>query len=520
MVLACAALWIGAGPSVASRPGAPRAVAVAPASMPRIGSVSPRFFSYNIEMARVTGGNFWKPYRQHRAVAKPAQTAHPTAAAMARLFQYQPPVNLANPKLRRLARALGPAYVRVSGTWANSVYFQDSAKSLPKPPPGYSAMLTRKQWKGVTDFLHAVGGELVTSFAVSPGTRNTQGAWTPQEANRWLAYTKSVGGRIAAAEFMNEPNLAAMGGAPRGYTAADFGRDVKVFRTWLRQRSPGTVFLGPGSAGEGPFALALPGALSSAALLRATGPVFDAFSYHLYPAVSQRCAMLGAKSQTTAAAALSPEWLSRSEKIAAYYARLRDHFDPGKPLWVTETAGAACGGNPWASTFLDTFRFLIEHASLARQGVQVIMHNTLAASNYGLLDEKTFAPRPNYWASVLWHRLMGTTVLDPRVPATANAYVYAQCLAHRPGGVALLVINASRQRAFDLRLPVASERYTLSATNLEGGAVQLNGRTLRLTPAGGLPPLSGRPARAGRVRLAPASITFFAMASAANPACQ
>jgi len=26
------------------------------------------------------------------------------------------------------------------------------------------------------------------------------------------------------------------------------------------------------------------------------------------------------------------------------------------------------------------------------------MHNTLAASDYGLLDEKTLMPRPNYWA--------------------------------------------------------------------------------------------------------------------------
>src|SRR4051812_46261418 len=59
-------------------------------------------------------------------------------------------------------------------------------------------------------------------------------------------------------------------------------------------------------------------------------------------------------------------------------------FEPGKDLCITETADAACGGNPWASTFLDTFRYLIGHASLAQRGVKVIMHNTLAASDYGL----------------------------------------------------------------------------------------------------------------------------------------
>ena len=32
---------------------------------------------------------------------------------------------LSNPRLRRLASALGPPYVRVSGTWANSAFFSD-----------------------------------------------------------------------------------------------------------------------------------------------------------------------------------------------------------------------------------------------------------------------------------------------------------------------------------------------------------------------------------------------------------
>ncbi len=231
-----------------------------------------------------------------------------------------------------------------------------------------------------------MNGELVTSFATSVGTRNAEGVWSPEEASAWFAYTKSVGGRIAAAEFMNEPTYAAMGGAPKGYNAADYGRDIAVFGPWLKQNSPGTIFLGPGSVGEGPFAIAMGGMLSSEHLLRATGPVFDVFSYHLYAAASERCASMGEKVQTTAAAALSEEWLSRPGKINEYYTSLRDRFESGKPLWITETADAACGGNPWASTFLDTFRYLIEHASLARRGVKVIMHNTLASSDYGLLS--------------------------------------------------------------------------------------------------------------------------------------
>ena len=35
------------------------------------------------------------------------------------------------------------------------------------------------------------------------------------------------------------------------------------------------------------------------------------------------------------------------------------------------------GAIPGVFTFIDTFRYLIEHASLAQRGVKVIMHNTL-----------------------------------------------------------------------------------------------------------------------------------------------
>src|ERR1700704_855764 len=134
--------------------------------------------------------------------------------------------------------------------------------------------------------------------------------------------------------------------------------------------------------------------------------------------------MLGNTGQTTPEAALSEEWLASKDQTRAFYQTLRDEFEPGKPLWLTETADAACGGNPWAATFLDTFRYLDQQGRLARQGVQVVMHNTLAASDYGLLDETNLAPRPNYWGALLWRKLMGTTVLDSGIPIQPGLHTY------------------------------------------------------------------------------------------------
>ena len=314
--------------------------------------------------------------------------------------------------------------MRVSGTWANTSYFRRFGYGRPNAPPkGFIGVLSRQQWKGVIDFAKAVDAAIVTSFATSVGTRDAKGVWTPAQARRFLTYTKSVGGRIAAAEFMNEPTFAAMGGAPKGYDAAAYGRDFKEFHAFAKAAAPDMLILGPGSVGEtdGPWGVGygMNSMLHTRDLLAASGPGIDAFSYHHYGAGSQRCAPM---SQTTADAALSEEWLARTDQTLSFYRKLRDEFEPGKPFWLTETADAACGGNPWGRTFLDTFRYLDQLGRLAKQDVRVVMHNTLVASDYGLLDDNELTPKPNYWASLLWRKLMGTTVLESGVPIQAGLH--------------------------------------------------------------------------------------------------
>jgi len=223
--------------------------------------------------------------------------------------------------------------------------------------------------------------------------------------------------------------------------------------------------------------------------------------------------------QTSADAALSEEWLARTDQTLAFYRNLRDEFDPGKPMWLTETADAACGGNRWASTFLDTFRYLDQLGRLAKQGVQVVIRNTLAASDYGLLDQKTFEPRPNYWAALLWRRLMGTTVLDPGVEIAEGRHVYAHCLRGSSGGVTLLVINNSRTETA-IEVPLESRRYTLSAVPLQNGNVELNGAALKVDSSGNLPPIEGAATAAGSVSFAPVTITFLTVEQSGNSTCR
>src|SRR5580658_2157220 len=126
-----------------------RTGSINPAAMPRVGTIDERFQSYNIEMVEVTGGRFWKPY-----ASKSADTTIPNANQPVgmdpSLYEYRPPIDLSKARLRKLAAALGPAYLRVSGTWANTTFFQDSDAPAPAAPPdGFKAVLTRAEWKGV-----------------------------------------------------------------------------------------------------------------------------------------------------------------------------------------------------------------------------------------------------------------------------------------------------------------------------------------------------------------------------------
>jgi heparanase len=150
-----------------------------PRTMPRIGQVDERFQSYNVEMVEVTGGRFWAPYKT--TAASERQVEKPSVQGLdPNMFRMRPPIDLGSPRLRVLAAALGPAYMRVSGTWANSTYFHDADEPAPAaPPPGFGGVLTRPQWRGVMEFANAADAKVVTSFAISAGVVTRPGHGRP-----------------------------------------------------------------------------------------------------------------------------------------------------------------------------------------------------------------------------------------------------------------------------------------------------------------------------------------------------
>lgn len=505
LLAATALIALGA----ATKPAAP---SLQLGKLAKLGTVDARYQGYNIEMVEVTGGRFWAPY----------------GSADGEMFRQRGPLDLTDPRLIALARHLGPSLMRVSGTWSNNTYLEAEGEHLSAPPEGYRQVLTRQQWRNVIAFSKAVDAPIVTSFAVSGGTRGPDGVWRTDQAQRVVDLTRAEGGTLYAAEFFNEPNIpAAALGMPKGYNAANYAAEFRLFRDWARRAVPEMKIIGPGGANEGslfkdrkltdPHNPMLAGHIDSEDLMKANPGSLDVVSYHFYGSVSQRC---GVWSSTTAvkANALTAAWLDRTLLDLDFYGALRDKYEPGKPLWNTETAQAACGGSPWASTFLDSFRYLNQLGVLAQKGVQVVLHNTLATSDYAMLERDTMTPRPNYWAAVLWQRTMGTTVLaSPKSPSPALR-LYAHCQVGKPGGVTVMALNTgeAQQR---LNLGGKGLGWTMTGQPIDTREVLINGKVPALDASGQLTGLAGAPV-AGSVTVPGNGIAFYSMPGANNAACR
>jgi len=111
-------------------------------------------------------------------------------------------------------------------------------------------------------------------------------------------------------------------------------------------------------------------------------------------------------------------------------------------------------------------------------------------------------------------------VLDPATPKDQAVRIYAQCSKAGKGGVTLLALNTDSANPHSITLPLDADRYTLTAPELTGEKVLLNGVELKAESDGSIEPLKAVRASAGVVPLEPASINFFVISSAHNPACR
>ena len=491
-----------------------------------IRTVNDRLMSYNVEMTEITGGTFWKEYTPEQIAGTEKFSlggAGNMAEGMTSLMQIYPPINLYDEKLRKLAKEFGPVWVRVSGGWATSTYYDfDDTGMIPE---GYRSRLTKEQWIGVLDFVKAIDAKLLISVANCPGLHTHDEPLNLSEAEKIFALSKEYGVPIDATEFVNEPNMLEMSGCPAGYTTADYARDQDIFFRWVHENYPETLCVGPCSTegnsadsqndeimkGSGGVAEVSSTMISTEQLMEGTTEPMDVYSYHYYNGISERLEALMPSMFWGADTVLTEGYLAVAPETVKYNATKRDKYVPNGEIWVTESGDAGGGGHTWASTYADVFRTLNELGNFGIITDGVIFHNTLASSDYGFLQHGTFNPRPNYFAVLLWNRIMGTTVYDTKEEIREGAHVFAHSRRDGKDGIAYLVINNSETEPTTVKLPKTAEVYKLACDTLRGTVMKLNGRELVLGADNELPDMSPVTVEAGELTLAPAEIAFVVM---------
>ncbi|MBQ8835213.1 MAG: beta-glucuronidase [Oscillospiraceae bacterium] len=501
-----------------------------PEALKELRTVNPRLISYNVEMTEVTGGTFWKAYTDAQIDGTEQVPPPDLSKGVAAMHQWYDPIDTTNPRLIKLAKALGSCWVRVSGTWATRTYYDFDGTGM---PDGYFNHLRKEQWINLLNFVKAVNGKLKISVANCDGLHSHDEPWNPSQAEKIFALSKEHGVPIEAVEFVNEPNMLQATGFPKDYTAADFRRDQDIFHKWVRENYPECLIVGPSDTDPGAMAkdawgnphpwaaeaggmdtagiAAVMAYCSTADLMDGCTEKLDVFSYHYYNGVSERMAAMMPSAFTPAEGAMSEEYLGAAAHTARCFSSYRDKYCPGGEMWVTESGDAGAGGHTWASTYLEVPRTLNEIGDFATVTNGVIFHNTLASSDYGWLKHGTFVPRPSYFAVLLWKQLMGDTVYDAGEARREGAHVYAHSRRDGKPGCAYLVINTSWTDTTTVELPKAAEVYALTGNGkMRSRTMLLNGKELVLGENDEIPEMTGVTAE-GTLEIAPGSCTFIVL---------
>jgi len=465
---------------------------------------------FAIDTSQVVGGRWWS----RDGSVEIGRGSHTTE-----------PFDFSRPELRRLARALGPARLRIGGTEADHVFYSDEARAAAELPAGYEYAFTRAHWDGLVGFVRDVGYSLMFTVNAGPGPRDSDGVWHDDNARRVLGFARDNPAPDTVWELGNEVNgYWFIHGWSHRVSGEAYARDFRQFRALVKAEFPAARVAGPAGflwpvMGE-PFGSTL-GVFEG--YLKAGGSSADIVTWHYYPQQSRRCPMATRRAAPTTL--LHPGFLDETEARASELEGLVRRYAPQAELWLGETGNAQCGGEPGVSDrFASSLWYLDQFGALGRRG-QPMIRQTLVGSHYGLLDPDTLEPRPDYWAALLARRLVSGRMLSLE-RSGRNPYLrsYAACTprgaGHARGAVTYWFVNLSPTEPARLQLEqgAGADWYRVTAASLDASEVRLNGQRLRLD-GGELPELAGAHESASGTAIAPASYAW-AVVDADAPACR
>jgi len=462
-----------------------------------LAKVDERYLSVAIDLANVVGGKWWD---------ESASSEQGRGSGEAQ------PLDLTQPRLLTLAKALSPAVLRIGGSEADFLYY-DIANRGGAAPEGYESVLSGERWNELYAFSQAVDMDLMFTLNAGPADRDDRKRWQPDHARSLMEHAQKQGHRVLAWELGNEVNgFAFFHGLRSRVSGRRYAKDYARAQGLARELYPQARVAGPASAywpilGE-PLAF-LFGVMKP--FLERTERA-DVITWHYYPTQSDRCPIRVRKA--TLERMLAPKTLNEIRRWAKALNTRRDEHQPDAEIWLGESGPAQCGGQRGLSdTFASGFWFLDQLGSVARFGHTVHVRQSLIGADYGLLTEDEARPNPDFYNALLWKRLMGTQVLDAQVEGSESLRAYAHSTPGRRGGVTVLLLNVSQEDELSVELEGdlggTAEHYAVSAREALSKELLLNGAPLRLGARDALPALTpvSQP-REGKLTLPPLTYRF------------
>jgi len=452
----------------------------------------PEFLSFTIDTSLVMGGHWWGDSRHMEKGVASDVTGK---------------LDFKTERLLRLAKTLSPAMLRIGGTEADRLFYKPGKKAASEffldgryddeslhgsdqlqTLHAHEYTLKKGLWKKIHDFTASTGMSLVFTVSAGLADRDADGVWHEDNAARLIAWSVKKKFPVAAWEFGNEVN-----GFPFIYgwkfrvSASQYARDFARFGHLVQSLSPESKIVGPASSvwpkiGE-------PNPIIPT-LCKSPAAVFlDALSWHWYPQQSCRgkFATRRAGPYTLLSARRADSVLRSVARYAKYLAAAKRTGSVNAPCgqWITETGHALYGGEPGVSdTFASSLWWLDTLALFALGGISRVFRQSLIGSDYGLLDQNTCEPRPDFYASFLWKKIMGERVLSFQTvedkPAALRLYVHASSDERT---FSVLAVNFSRTRKQSFRLDAddaaavePDKKYLLAGNgSVHSGTLTVNG---------------------------------------------
>ena len=349
-----------------------------------VAEVDERYLSFAVDTAQVVGGLFW--------------SAEPVAQLIGE--ERQPVYDFSRPRLRALASELTPAFLRIGGSDADRVFYDmtDEPVAEEELPEEFEFVLTAEQVDGIFEFSEVMGFDVMFTLSAGPGARDEAGDWTPDMARTLLQYVSDNAYEVSLWELGNEwDRFPIILGVPA--TPEMAVREFAAVRDLLEEFYDDFLLGGTSGAYWPSIGELVP--MYDPFMELGGGDSLDVVTWHYYPTQSERGGVLRTDPWEPGIL-LDPEDLDIGFKWAEEVISYRDAHAPELPVWLGESGHAQFGGQPGATDAWEgTFWSLDQLGGLARRNIRVSVRQTHSGSNYGMHDDETLDPRPDYCATVM-----------------------------------------------------------------------------------------------------------------------